>query len=135
MKIKLLGKTLELDSNLISETDNEVQRQIEEYLNGDRKEFELKKTFPSNFTGLVMKEMEKIPYGETKSYGTIADQIDSSPIAVGQACGRNPLPIIIPCHRVTSKNGIGGYAFGIALKKYLIQLEKSGYRNTNTTLS
>ncbi|MFB6242266.1 MAG: methylated-DNA--[protein]-cysteine S-methyltransferase [Candidatus Nanosalina sp.] len=56
-----------------------------------------------------MTEMLGIPRGETKSYGEIAENLDSAAIAVGQACGRNPLPVIVPCHRVVGKNSLGGY--------------------------
>lgn len=67
-----------------------------------------------------------IPYGETRSYKWVAEQINKPGAvrAVGQALGRNPLPIVIPCHRVlTSRGELGGYSGGIETKKYLLQLE------------
>ena len=69
-----------------------------------------------------------IPYGETRSYSWVAEQIDKPRAvrAVGQALGRNPLPIIVPCHRVTATNGkLGGYSGGVEMKRYLLFLEAS----------
>jgi len=69
-----------------------------------------------------------IPYGETRSYTWVAEQIDKPRAvrAVGQALGRNPLPIIVPCHRVTATNGkLGGYSGGVEMKRYLLFLEAS----------
>ena len=82
----------------------------------------------SYFQKLVWKEIEKIPYGKTKSYKDIAIQIGNpkSSRAVANACGKNPLPIIRPCHRVICSNGeIGGYSAngGVKLKKALLKIE------------
>jgi O-6-methylguanine DNA methyltransferase len=82
----------------------------------------------SHFQKLVWKEIEKIPYGKTKSYKDIAIQIGNpkSFRAVANACGKNPLPIIRPCHRVICSNGeIGGYSAngGTKLKKALLKIE------------
>ena len=83
---------------------------------------------PSHFQKLVWQEIEKIPYGKTRSYKDIAIQIGSpkSFRAVANACGKNPLPIIRPCHRVICSNGeIGGYSAngGVKLKKALLKIE------------
>ena len=85
---------------------------------------------PTDFQRLVWKEIEKIPYGETRSYRDIAIRIGRprSYRAVANACGKNPLPIIRPCHRVICSNGeIGGYSIngGAALKKALLKCESS----------
>ena len=64
----------------------------------------------TRFQRAVWQELSKIPPGETRTYGDIADKLNSSPRAVGNACRKNPIQIIIPCHRVISANGIGGYA-------------------------
>ena len=82
----------------------------------------------SHFQKLVWKEIEKIPYGKTKSYKDIAIQIGNpkSFRAVANACGKNPLPIIRPCHRVICSNGeVGGYSAngGVKLKKALLKIE------------
>ena len=85
---------------------------------------------PTDFQRLVWTEIEKIPYGETRSYRDIAIAIGrpKSYRAVANACGKNPLPIIRPCHRVICSNGeIGGYSIngGAALKKALLKCESS----------
>ena len=85
---------------------------------------------PTDFQRLVWREIEKIPYGETRSYRDIAITIGrpKSYRAVANACGKNPLPIIRPCHRVICSNGeIGGYSIngGAALKKALLKCESS----------
>ena len=85
---------------------------------------------PTDFQRLVWREIEKIPYGETRSYRDIAITIGrpKSYRAVANACAKNPLPIIRPCHRVICTNGeIGGYSIngGTALKKELLKCESS----------
>ena len=70
--------------------------------------------------------MQEIPAGATRSYGDLAKALHSAPRAVGQACGRNPIPIVIPCHRVLGANGaIGGYSGegGLDTKRSLLRLE------------
>ncbi len=82
----------------------------------------------SLFEKRVWSECLKIPPGNTISYGELAQRISCrSPMAVGQALKRNPLPIIIPCHRVVAKDGgLTGFSCGIEIKKILIEFEKSG---------
>ncbi len=123
MKVNAFHKETEIDEALISEPKREVKKQVKEFLGGERKAFDLSISFPDSFTGEVMREISRIPYSETKSYGEIAEALDSSAIAVGQACGRNPIPIIVPCHRVVGKNSLGGYSGGLKLKKELLELE------------
>lgn len=78
----------------------------------------------SPFQMRVWKDLLRIPYGKTVSYGELSAGLGSSPRAVGNAVGRNPLLIIIPCHRVLgSKGDLRGYAAGIDAKKYLLELE------------
>ena len=74
----------------------------------------------------VWKILQKIPYGMTRTYGEIAEEISPgmSAQAVGNAVGRNPLPIIVPCHRVLGKDGrLTGYRGGLEMKKYLLKTE------------
>ena len=102
--------------------------QIYEYLQGRRHGF----TVPlapqgSDFALKVWKEMSSIPYGEVRTYGDLAKAIGrpGAARAVGQACNRNPISIIIPCHRVVGAGGkLTGYAAGLALKERLLRLEK-----------
>lgn len=71
----------------------------------------------------VFKEVMKIPWGKTKTYGEIAKILGTSPRAIGAALAKNPVLLIIPCHRVVAENGLGGYARGVELKRKLLQLE------------
>ncbi len=78
----------------------------------------------SPFQQNVMKVMANIPYGETASYKEIAKELKTKAYqAVGSACGRNPLMLIYPCHRVVGTNDLGGFAHGLKIKKQLLQLE------------
>ena len=79
----------------------------------------------SSFQQRVRHAMLAIPYGGKAGYGQLAAAIGSAPRAVGQACGRNPLPIVVPCHRVLGANGIGGYSGGAGLptKRWLLDHE------------
>ena len=77
----------------------------------------------------VWRAMCVIPRGQTRQYGELAKEILSSPRAVGQACGTNPIPIIIPCHRVVSKAGVGGFAnhsegYTLDIKRWLLEHEQ-----------
>lgn len=91
----------------------------------------MKNLFPAGtpFQKKVWRAIQKIPYGETRSYLWIAKKIGKPKAmrAVGQACGANPLPLLIPCHRVVaSHQKIGGFTGGLLLKRRLLQLEKQG---------
>jgi methylated-DNA-[protein]-cysteine S-methyltransferase len=125
MRIEVFGEELELEENLVEESEEEIRRQVEEYLSGGREDFDLKFSIPENFTGEVLNEMLEISRSETKSYGEIAESLGSAAIAVGQACGRNPLPVVVPCHRVVSASGLGGYhgEMDSEVKKSLLELE------------
>lgn len=127
MKFEIFGLETSVDENTIEASEEEIRRKVDEYSKGTRQAFDLEIRFPNNFTGRVMREMADIPYGETRSYGEIAEALDSAAIAVGQACGRNPVPIIVPCHRVVGKNSLGGYSGGLDLKKKLLELEGADF--------
>jgi methylated-DNA-[protein]-cysteine S-methyltransferase len=79
------------------------------------------------FQRRVWAAMQAIPRGRTRSYGDLAHALGSSARAVGTACGANPIPIIIPCHRVTGASGLGGYSGGDGptTKRYLLGLEQA----------
>lgn len=80
----------------------------------------------SEFQKKVLLKISEIPYGETITYKELAYELKTSPRAIGQALKRNPLPIILPCHRVLKTNGeIGGYSFGKYAKEWLINHEKT----------
>ncbi len=108
--------------------NKEAVRQLGEYFDGERKEFSLPLQFNGTpFQKKVWTTLEKIPYGETRSYEWVAEKIGKPKAvrAVGNAVGANPLPIIIPCHRVIRKNGeLGGYGYGAAVKEKLLKIER-----------
>jgi O-6-methylguanine DNA methyltransferase len=105
----------------------EWRRQVDEYLVGKRRDFSVKvEPEGTEFQKAVWYEMTKIPYGQTRSYAEIARRIGRPRAvrAVGGACGKNPYPIIVPCHRVVATNGLGGFSLGLDLKKKLLALEQ-----------
>ena len=108
---------------------NETIDQLSEYFAGTRKVFNIKtKIEISQFYKKALLEVAKVPYGETSSYSKIAQKLNNPKAtrAVGTANARNPLPIIIPCHRIIAKNGkLGGYAGGLKMKKYLLEFENN----------
>lgn len=107
----------------------EAYAQLSEYLNGKRKTFDLPfKMRGTQFQLQVWNALLDIPYGETRSYKQIAEAIGNPKAvrAVGMADNRNPLLIIVPCHRVIGKNGsLVGYGEGLEMKEFLLRLEKS----------
>lgn len=104
-----------------------VKKQLDEYFLGKRKTFSLKlKLVGTDFQKKVWEELLKIPYGKTKSYSEIAQNTGYAKAqrAVGSACSKNPVMIIVPCHRVVAKNGcLGGFAYGCDVKQKLLNLE------------
>lgn len=126
MNVDVFETTVEIDESVISESPDEIREQVSEYEQGDRREFDLTVTIPEGMTGAVMGAMCDIPYGETRTYGALAVDLDTTPIAVGQACARNPVPLVVPCHRVVGSDGsLKGYsaANGIVTKRRLLDLE------------
>ncbi len=104
----------------------EAARQLDAYFAGKLSHFDLPLApAGSAFEARVWSAMQLIPYGETRSYGDLASAVGSAPRPVGRACGRNPIPIVIPCHRVLARGGLGGYsgAGGLATKQRLLALE------------
>ncbi|EFW91657.1 methylated-DNA/protein-cysteine methyltransferase [Haladaptatus paucihalophilus DX253] len=126
MNVNIFETTIDIDESLVAESSDEIRDQIREYESGDRLDFDLRVTLPDGMTGTVMSAMADIPYGETRTYGELATALDTTPIAVGQACGRNPVPLVVPCHRVVGSDGsLKGYsaADGTATKRRLLDLE------------
>jgi methylated-DNA-[protein]-cysteine S-methyltransferase len=113
-------------------TLDEAARQLTEYFAGDRTTFDLALApHGTEFQQRVWMALRTIPYGETRSYGNIAAAVGSpsSSRAVGAANGRNPLSIIVPCHRVIGSNGhLTGYAGGMEVKRWLLAHEQAGQR-------
>jgi len=106
----------------------DVKKQLDEYFAGKRKAFDLKLAPTGTaFQRDVLAALQQIPYGETRSYQDVASGVGRPKAvrAVGAANGRNPLPIVIPCHRVIGANGnLTGFGGGLPVKKYLLELER-----------
>lgn len=105
----------------------DAMKQLEEYFEGKRKNFDLKlNPQGSNYHKKVWNILQSIPYGQLKTYKDIAVMIGdpNASRAVGLANNRNPIPILIPCHRVVGSNGkMMGYAYGVKMKRELIEME------------
>lgn len=103
------------------------EEQLEEYLEGSREEFTfMLDTSGTTFQEAVWQELKRIPYGEVSNYTKIAKAINKPKAvrAVGTAIGKNPVLIVVPCHRVLTKAGdLGGYRGGIKMKRALLDLE------------
>ena len=105
----------------------EVERQLGEYFEGSRREFELPLGFQGTpFQEKVWRELCVIPYGKTISYADLAKRIGNPKAirAVGRANGLNPIAVVVPCHRVIGSDGtLTGYYYGVELKRSLLELE------------
>jgi methylated-DNA-[protein]-cysteine S-methyltransferase len=107
-------------------------RQVAEYLQGRRRAFDLPVALPATatpFARRVLRAVAQIPYGATRTYGEIATRAGhpGAARAVGQIMARNPLPLVIPCHRVVAAGGrLGGFGGGLPLKRTLLALEQAG---------
>ena len=119
------GPRIDADADTLLD---ETQSQLTDYLAGDRRDFDL----PTSLRGddaqkRVWGLLTSIPFGETVTYGELAVSLADGTTAqeVGQAVGRNPLSIIVPCHRVVGRNGqLTGYAGGLKRKQFLLELEE-----------
>lgn len=104
----------------------EAAAQIAAYDAGDLRDFDLALAPEGGaLQQAVMAAMRAIPYGETRTYGEIAADVGAPPQAVGQCCGANPIPVVIPCHRVTAAGGLGGFSArgGVETKVALLRHE------------
>ncbi|MFZ5997271.1 MAG: methylated-DNA--[protein]-cysteine S-methyltransferase [Nitrospirota bacterium] len=110
--------------------NNSFKAELDAYFKGELKEFAQKVKFASGtpFEQRIWRMLRKVPYGETRSYKWIAGRVGSPGAmrAVGQALGKNPLPIIVPCHRIIAADGsIGGFSSGVEAKRWLLEHEKT----------
>ena len=143
---KTLGLHIEIEYNtalrsirFLDPSDNHKEKktfdatfELERYFEGKVIEFssDLDITRLSPFEQKVLGETKKIKYGRTITYSELAGKIGCRGArAVGNALGKNPIPIIIPCHRVVAKKGIGGYSAGIDIKTRLLEFEKRNVNN------
>ena len=125
LAVSFVQKDYSFKSN---ELTGRAKQQLLEYFEGTRKTFDLPLEFiGTEFQKKVWLELNRIPYGEVETYKDVACKIDNSKAvrAVGGACNRNPFMIVVPCHRVVGSNqSLTGYACGLGVKKYLLDLEK-----------
>lgn len=105
----------------------EAKKQFDAYFDGQLKLFDLPTNpFGTQYQLKVWKALQAIPFGETRSYQELTQIVGGSPRSIGGANGANPIPLIIPCHRVIGKSSLGGYSGGegIETKEYLLNMEK-----------
>jgi len=106
---------------------DEVRRELDEYFEGRRREFDLPLDLRvAPFNEAVLHELARVPYGRTDTYGALAAKVGrpKAARAVGTVMNRNPIPIVLPCHRIVGANGsLTGYAGGLDVKRALLELE------------
>lgn len=117
------------DNSVCSNILKKAKKQILDFLMMKRTVFDLPLDFScgTEFQQKVWAELLKIPYGETVTYQELGKRVGTHQRPTGGAVGKNPIPIIIPCHRVLAKNGIGGFSGfeGVPSKKHLLNIEKN----------
>ncbi|RDY29404.1 methylated-DNA--[protein]-cysteine S-methyltransferase [Romboutsia weinsteinii] len=134
-----LENKLSSEGMTIKETDliKEAARQLEDYLSGKIEVFDIPLSLKgTEFQKKVWEELKKIPYGKTYSYKELAEKIGkpTAARAVGMANNKNPILIIIPCHRIIGKDGsLVGYAAGLDIKERLLEIEKPNTKNNLTS--
>ena len=103
----------------------EAITQLTAYFDRRLTRFDLPLDYGSGFAEQVRRAMAAISYGDTRTYGDLARQIGAPAQAIGQACGANPIPILIPCHRILAASGLGGFSAkgGVESKVFLLKLE------------
>ena len=126
-EIALIPPQLASQAKSLANAD-ELVLQIQAYLSNPQTQFRFKHaTSGTPFQRRVWDAISQIPCGETRTYAELAQQIGSGPRAVANACGANPLPLLVPCHRVVAKNGLGGFMQGfeggLEVKKWLLAHE------------
>ncbi len=122
---RLIDAGTEADADAVLDA---ARIQLTEFLSGERTAFELPTAAVGNpFQQRVWSMLTEIPFGETTTYGELAERLGDKTLAqsVGQAVGHNPLSIVVPCHRVVGKDGgLTGYAGGLGRKRFLLELEE-----------
>jgi len=128
---QLVGISFERPVGIPSKRSEHVcpaKRELREYFEKGRKDFTCKTTFIEGtaFEKVVWNTLKEVPYGETRTYKWLADKIGKPQAfrAVGNALGKNPIPIMFPCHRIIESDGsLGGYSSGIEIKRRLLEIE------------
>ncbi|NIB99824.1 methylated-DNA--[protein]-cysteine S-methyltransferase [Halobacterium sp. R2-5] len=125
MRVTVCGHDFDVDLDYVDASEATVREQLRAYEAGERDRFDLDVSYPEGFLGEVMAAMCSIPPGETRTYGEVAASVDSAAVAVGSVCGKNPVPVVVPCHRVVAADGLGGYSAlgGRDAKRALLERE------------
>ena len=109
------------------EVEGQAASQLAEYLSGERREFELSLDWSAvdeRHRRVLEELVEAAPFGRTITYGELSARAgEPDPRAIGVLMARNPLPLVVPCHRVVAADGLGGYGGGVELKRWLLELE------------
>jgi methylated-DNA-[protein]-cysteine S-methyltransferase len=127
-EVESLARSLGTRVLRVSRPVDDARRQLDEYFEGKRRGFELRTDLRrvAAFNRAVLGELERVPYGSTATYGELAARVDHprAARAVGTVMNRNPIPIVLPCHRVIGANGkLVGYGGGLERKERLLRLE------------
>lgn len=127
MEFTIFDVPMTIDERYLDVDAETIRQLVAAYEAGERDVFDVDVTYPEGLTGDVMRVMTDIPRGETRTYGDVARELDTAAVAVGQACGRNPVPLVVPCHRIVGANSLGGFSSGgdrgTWLKRRLLELE------------
>lgn len=130
VRLGALGKPREVGDGAALDCARKAKAEILAYLSGDLNEFSVPIVLEGTpFQRSVWKRLARVPYGHTSTYGEIAAELGKprAARAVGAACRDNPVPIIVPCHRIVSGSGsLGGFGGGIDMKHKLLKLEQGG---------
>lgn len=125
MEVELAGGTVTIDADRLD--DSRLERFLDRYLDGQKVTYRggVDLEDLTAFTRNVLSAVRDIPYGQTRTYAGVAAHIGrrDAARAVANACGANPVPLVIPCHRVVASDGIGGYSAGEDVKRHLLELE------------
>ncbi|MEF8841521.1 MAG: methylated-DNA--[protein]-cysteine S-methyltransferase [Haloarculaceae archaeon] len=124
LEVEIFGHTIRLDAALVREADPEIRERVRTYAADERETFDLTVEYPETFAGRVWRRVGDVPYGETRTYGELAAELGTAPVAVGGANARNPLPVVVPCHRVVGTDSLRGYRYP-GLKETLLGHEGS----------
>jgi len=131
-----LGEAIPTSPRLPTELGHFI-RDLQRYFGGKRISFEVPLDLgnPPPFREKVLRECARIPYGKITTYGSLAEAVGQprAARAVGQAVGHNPIPIVIPCHRVlASGGGLGGFGSGLEWKRFLLRLEGIPFKDIDS---
>jgi len=122
-EIELKEEPLSKDEMALPSHDDPVSAWLESYFRGQVKALPSLQQAATHFQQAMREALLKIPAGKVRTYGEIAAALRSSPRGLGQALKANPLPILIPCHRIVAANGLGGFTGGLIWKKRLLRVE------------